>query len=259
MFHKSLMTLAAVAVAAAFTASASAQTVDELIEKNIQARGGREKLKAVTSIRYTGKMMVGPGIEAPFVRESARPNKIRMEFTIQGMTAVQTFDGTNAWALMPFLGKKEAEAMSADELKEVEDQSDIDGPLVDYKEKGHTVELIGNEDIEGTPAFKLKVTKKNGGVDFAFLDAENFLEIKGTSKRTVRGQDVEFETTLGDYKEVDGVLYPHAIEQKAKGAPGAGGGFAVTIDKIETNPTLAAERFNKPESLAAPAAPEPKK
>ncbi len=253
MFRKSLMTFA---VAAVFAVSASAQTVDELIEKNIQARGGREKIKAVQSIRYTGKMMVGPGMEAPFVRESARPNKMRMEFTIQGMTAVQTFDGTNAWALMPFLGKKEAEAMSADELKEVEDQADIDGPLVDYKEKGHTVELIGKEDIEGTPAYKLKVTKKNGGVDFTYLDAENFLEIKGTSKRTVRGQDLEFETALGDYKEVDGVLYPYSIEQKAKG--GSGSGFAVTIDKIETNPTLSAERFSKPASVATPAAPEPK-
>lgn len=253
MYRKSLMTFA---VAAVFAVSASAQTVDELIEKNIEARGGREKIKAVSSIRFTGKMMVGPGMEAPFVREAARPNKMRMEFTIQGMTAVQTFDGKDAWALMPFLGKKEAEAMSADELKDIEDQADLDGPLVDYKEKGHTVELIGKEDIEGTPAYKLKVTKKNGGVDFTYLDAENYLEIKGTSKRTVRGQDLEFETAFGDYKEVDGVLYPFSIEQKAKGGPG--GGFAVTIDKIETNPTLSADRFGKPAGAAAPAAPEPK-
>ncbi len=255
MLRKSLIT---VAVAALFAVSVSAQTVDELIEKNIAARGGREKLKAVESIRVTGKMMVGPGIEAPFVRESARPNKLRMEFTIQGMTAVQTFDGTSAWALMPFLGKKEAEAMSADELKDVEDQADIDGPLVDYKEKGHTVELIGKEDIEGTPAYKLKVTKKNGGTDFVYLDADSFLEIKGESKRTVRGQDVEIETSLGDYKEVEGVLYPYSIQQTPKGAQG-GGNFAITIEKIEVNPTLPADSFGKPASLpAAPEAKDPK-
>ena len=254
MLRKSLMTFA---VAAVFAVSAFGQTADELIEKNIQARGGLEKMKAVQSLRMTGKIVVGPGIEAPFVRETSRPNKIRLEFTIQGMTAVQTFDGTNAWALMPFLGKKEPEAMTADELKDVEDQADIDGPLVDYKAKGHTVELIGKEDIEGTPAFKLKVTKKNGDIDYTFLDAENFLEIKGQSKRMVRGQEVEVETSLGDYKEVDGVLYAYSIQQKPKGAQGAGG-LAITIDKIETNPTLTADRFAKPASLTPPAAPQPK-
>ncbi len=250
--------LTSFAVAAIFATTAFAQTADELIEKNIQARGGREKMNAVKTLRMTGKIVVGPGIEAPFVREASRPNKLRMEFTIQGMTAVQTYDGTNAWALMPFLGKKDAEAMSADELKEVEDQADIDGPLVDYKSKGHTVELIGKEDIEGTPAYKLKVTKKNGGVDYTYLDSETFLEIKGESKRTVRGQEVELETSIGDYKEVDGVLYPFSVQQKPKGAQAAGNNFAVTIEKIETNPTLADDRFGKPASLPGPAAPQPK-
>lgn len=254
MFRKTLMTFA---VASIFAASAFAQTADELIEKNIQARGGREKMQAIKSLRMTGKILVGPGIEAPFVRETARPNKIRMEFTIQGMTAVQTYDGTDAWALMPFLGKKEPEAMSADELKDVQDQADIDGPLVDYKTKGHTVELIGKEEIEGTPAYKLKVTKKNGDIDFTYLDAESFLEIKGNSKRTMRGQEVEIETSIGDYKEVDGVLFPYSIQQKAKGAQG-GGNFEITIEKIESNPTFSADRFAKPASMPAPAAPQPK-
>jgi outer membrane lipoprotein-sorting protein len=254
MLRKSLMTFA---VAAVFAVSAFGQTADELIEKNIQARGGLEKMKAVKSLRLTGKIVVGPGIEAPFVRETSRPNNVRLEFTIQGMTAVQTFDGTNAWALMPFLGKKEPEAMTADELKDVEDQADIDGPLIDYKAKGHTVELIGKEDIEGTPAFKLKVSKKNGDIDYTYLDAESFLEIKGQSKRSIRGQEVEVETSFGDYKEVDGVLFAYSIQQKAKGTQ-AGGNMAITIDKIETNPTLAADRFGKPASLAAPAAPQSK-
>jgi hypothetical protein len=256
MLRKSLMTFA---VAALFAASAFAQTVDEVIEKNIQARGGRDKMNAAQTLRMTGKIMVGPGIEAPFVRETARPNKIRLEFVIQGMTAVQTYDGTNAWALMPFLGKKEPEAMTPDELKDVEDQADVDGPLVDYKAKGHNVELIGKEDIEGTPAYKLKVTKKNGDIDYIYLDADSFLEIKAEAKRTIRGQEVELETSLGDYKEVDGVLYPYSIQQKPKGASGAGN-FAITVDKIEVNPTLSADRFGKPASLpAAPAAPAPPK
>ncbi len=241
--------LATLSMAAA--SFAQAPTADEVIEKSIAAKGGREKMKAISALRMTGKMLVGPGIEAPFTLDMARPAKMRMEFSIQGMTAVQTFDGEAGWALMPFLGKKEAEAMAEDDLKQARDQADIDGALVDYKDKGHAVEMVGKEDIEGTPAYKLKVTKKNGDIQHVFIDAESFLDIKVTSKNTVRGQEIETETSLGDYKEVAGVLMPYSIQSQAKGAPAGQGGFAMTIEKIEANPSLAADHFGKPTMAGA--------
>jgi len=244
-------TFAWLLVAGLMGAAAWAQTADEIIEKNIQARGGREKLKAVESVRMNGKMSMGP-MEAPFTLVMARPNKMRMEFTIQGMTGVQVYDGHTGWAVMPFMGKTEPEEIAGDDLKSLEDQADLDGALVDYKAKGHQVELLGKADLEGTPAYKLKLTKKNGDVNTIYIDAESFLEIRTEGKTKVRGQEMEFESTPGDYKPVAGVMFPHSLENKPKGAPG---GQTITIDKIEVNPTLAGSDFAKPQPAAKPPAP----
>jgi hypothetical protein len=231
----------------------STLSVDEIIAKNVEARGGMDKLKAVKTLRMTGKMVMGQGMEAPFTLEMVRPKKMRMEFTFQGMTGIQAYDGASGWAVMPFMGKKEPEPVAGDDLKNMEDQADFEGPLVDYKEKGHQVELIGKEDLEGTPAYKLKVTKKNGDVEYHYVDAEQFLELKVEGKQKVRGQEIEGESTLGDYKEVGGLVFPFSMQSKQKGAPG---GMTMTIDKIEINPDVAASRFDMPKA-EKPA--EPKK
>jgi outer membrane lipoprotein-sorting protein len=241
-------TFALLLVAGLTGAALHAQTADDIINKHLQARGGKDKIKAVQAERMTGKMVMGQGMEAPVVMELARPNKLRMEFTIQGMTGVQAYDGKAGWSVMPFMGKTDPEAMSADEIKQTENQADIDGPLMDYKEKGHQVELVGKEDVEGTPAYKLKVTKKNGDIVNIYIDADQYMQIKESGKVTIRGQEIESETTFGDFKPVDGVIYPFSIESKAKGAPG---GMTLTISKIEVNPTLDASRFTMP-----PAAPK---
>lgn len=244
-------TFALLLVAGLTGAALHAQTADDIINKHLQARGGKDKIKAVQSERMTGKMTMGQGMEAPVIMELSRPNKLRMEFTIQGMTGVQAYDGKAGWSVMPFMGKTDPEAMSADEIKQTEDQADIDGPLVDYKEKGHQVELIGKEDVEGTPAYKLKVTKKNGDIVNLFVDADQYMLIKESGKVTIRGQEIESETTFGDFKPVDGVIYPFSIESKAKGAPA---GMAITVSKIEVNPTLDASRFAMPAAAPKPAA-----
>jgi outer membrane lipoprotein-sorting protein len=234
--------------------AAWAQTVDEIIAKNVEAKGGLEKLKSVQSLRMTGKMMVGPGMEAPMVIETARPHKMRVEFTFQGMTGIQAYNGTSGWMVMPFMGKKDPEPMSADDLKQAEDQADIDGPLVDYKEKGHQVELLGKDEIEGTPVYKLKLTKKNGDVSTLYLDADSFLEIKAEGKAKVRGQEIEGETTFGDYKEVGGLVIAHSIQSKMKG--GQGPGQTITFEKVEINPDLPASRFEMPAKPAETPAPK---
>lgn len=239
MLRKSLAWLIVGTLAAA---AASAQTADEVIEKYIQAMGGREKIKAVQSVRLTGKMDNG-GMQAPFTMEIKRPRKVRVEFTIQGMTGTQAYDGTTGWLVMPFMGKKDPEVMSADDLKDIDDQADIDGPLVDYKAKGHQVELIGKENVEGTPAWKLKLTRKSGDVSYVYLDADAYLEIKEEGKHTIRGQEMEYENTKGDYKTVEGLVFPFSLQSKAKGAPA---GSTITLQKVEINPGLDDTRFVMP-------------
>lgn len=242
-------TFAWLLVAGLAGAAVQAQTADEIINKHLQARGGKDKIKAVQSERMTGKMVMGQGMEAPIVMEMARPNKMRMEFTLQGMTGVQAYDGKAGWSVMPFLGKTEPEAMSDEDIKQAEDQADMDGMLVDYKEKGHQVEYVGKEDVEGTPAYKLKVTKKNGDVVNVYIDADSYMEIRQAGKVKVRGQELEGQSTFGDFKTVDGLVFPFSIEQKAQGAPA---GMTISISKIEVNPTLDASRFTMP--AAKPAA-----
>jgi len=226
-----------------FAASVSAQSLDEILAKYAEARGGMDKVKAVKSMRMTGTTTMGPGIEAPITVEMKRPKYMRTELTLQGLTVVQAYDGQTAWAIMPFMGKKDAEALPEDQTKMAEEQADLDGVLIDSKEKGHTVELVGKESIEGTDAYKLKVTLKNGDVRYVFLDAEYFLEIRTEGTRTVRGSQVDFEASIGDYKEVDGLMFPHSIESGAKGSPQR---QKTTISKIELNPDLDDGRFKMP-------------
>jgi outer membrane lipoprotein-sorting protein len=247
MIRKSLVGIGII-VAGLLSTGAWAQTADELIEKNIQAKGGREKIEGIKTLRMTGKMTLGQGMEAPITMELARPDKMRTEFVVQGMTGVQTYDGKDGWALMPFMGKTDAEPISGKQLEALQEQADFDGLLMDYKAKGHTVELVGKEDLEGSPTYKLKVTKKNGDTGFYWLDAESFLEIKASGKTTVNGQEIEGESYFGYYKEAGGVIFAHSVENKAKGMPGS---MTITIDKIEINPDLPADRFGKPQAAKA--------
>jgi outer membrane lipoprotein-sorting protein len=236
-------------VAALLVPAVWAQTADEIIAKNIQARGGPDKLKSVQSIKATATMAMGPGMEAPGVLIQKRGNLARLEFTVQGLTAVQAYDGKNAWQIMPFTGKKDPERMSADEAKEVEEMADIDGPLVDYKSKGNQVELLGKEKIEGTDAYKLKVSLKNGDVQTEYIDADSFLEIKEETKRTVRGSEQVVESAIGDYKEVDGIVFPFAVESGVKGSPEK---QKLTITKMELNLPVDDSIFKMPAPAPAP-------
>ena len=200
----------------AFNFQVFAQDADEIVNKNIEARGGLEKLKALKIMKFSGKMTMPmqQGLEGPIVVYSKRPNQIRVEFTLQGMTGIQAYDGQTPWMVMPFMGVKDPQKMSEDDAKEIIEQADFDGPLVDYKEKGNTVELVGKEDLEGTPAFRLKVTLKNGEVRHFFIDAENYLDLKVTRTTKREGTELTVDTFLGDYKEVGGLMVPYSIEAR---------------------------------------------
>jgi outer membrane lipoprotein-sorting protein len=209
--------------------------------------GGLDNLKALESAKFTGKMTMGMGAEAPFTMYFKRPQRARMEFTMQGMTGIQAFDGETAWMIMPFMGKSDPEVMADDQAKNMREQADLDGPLVDWQKKGHQVELIGLEDVEGTEAYKVKVQLENGDLRYHFLDGEYFITIKQEGKTTIQGNEVEFETTLSDYKEVAGLMFPHSIESKPKGAEE---GQVITIEAVEVNVEIDDDMFTMPEKSA---------
>jgi hypothetical protein len=240
VMHRILLGIAGAAILAT---SVSAQTGDEIVAKYIKAVGGMEKIQAVTTLRRTGKVIAGGGFELPIVQENKRPNMMRQEITLQGLTGVNAYNGKIGFKIEPWQGKKDAESLSEEEMKQVVEDSDFDGPLVNYQQKGNKVEFVGMEPVEGTDAYKLKVTLASGEVRFYFMDTDYYVPIKIETKRIIRGAEVETETSLGDYKEVDGWYLPFSLESGLKGSQSRG---KVAYDKIEANVAIDDSRFVAP-------------
>jgi len=207
------------------------RTVDDLIAKNIEAKGGLAKIKAISSLRKIGRLQQGD-FTALVGQESKAPNLLRQTFTIQNMTQIQAYDGSIGWQISPFGGRKDPELLGEDELRDLVETADFYGPLVDYREKGHTVEYLGHDTVDGDDVFRLKVTLKNGDIVYYDLDPDSYLEIRTETQQFIRGSIRERVTDLGSYKQVNGVYFPYAIETRPKQVSNAA---KITIEKIEAN------------------------
>jgi hypothetical protein len=243
-----LNVLITVSICCAFS---SAQTADDLIAKNIQAMGGLEKIEAVKSIRITSKVAAGGGLTVAAGQENQRPSLIRETYSLQGMTAVQAYDGVTGWQIQPFGGKKDPELMGEDDLRDLLLDADFEGPLVHYKQKGSTVEFLGHDVVDGDDALRLKVTLKNGDIIYDYLDPDTFIEIRREIQEFIRGSVREHVLGLGSYKPVQGVMFPFSITQGTKDHPED---QITTIQKLEVNVTIDPSDFALPASLKPGAA-----
>jgi hypothetical protein len=233
-----------------FAQDKSQPTADELIAKNIEAKGGATALHDLQSLRLKGKLLVQQGqIELAYLQTKKRPEEVRSEASLQGMTQIQAYDGKEGWKVSPFFGRKDPERMAADDVKALVEDTEIDGALVDWKEKGSTVEYLGTEDVDGTPAHKLKVVRKNGDVSFVYLDPDHFLEIRIVTGRMRHGAYEEVETDLGDYEKAGGVFVPTSIESGRKGSPDK---QRTIIDKVEANVPVDETIFHFPGQISLP-------
>ncbi|HKD83260.1 MAG TPA: hypothetical protein VKB58_00840 [Terriglobales bacterium] len=223
------------------------QTAEELIQKNIEARGGLNKINAVKTLRITGRAERSGRSPVVVVIERKRPNEMRQDTTRAGMTSVQAYDGKQGWAILPFSGRKEPQLMGEDDLRDLQLEADIDGPLVDYKAKGNTVEYMGHDTVDGDDALRLKVTLKDGDVLYYDLDPDSYLEIRRESQEFIRGSVKEQVTEYGSYKVVDGVMYPFSLAFWPKNDPAHP--VTMSIDKIEVNVPLEQSQFAVPTSL----------
>ena len=224
-----------------------AQTVDELVAKNIEAKGGLDRIKAVKTRRMTGRAEQSDQPPLTVVVENARPDDIRRDITVAGMTVVRAYDGRAGWMIQPFSGRKDPQLMGEDDLRDLTLDADIDGPLVDYKAKGNTVEYMGHDTVDGDDALRLKVTLKNGDILYYELDPDTYLEIRRQSQEFIRGSVKEQVTEYGSYKAVEGVMYPFSMAIWPKSDPTQA--RTVTIDKVEVNVPLAESVFAVPPSL----------
>ena len=235
MYSRLVFVVVLAVLSGPFLKSQTAPTlsVDELVAKNIEAKGGAAALNAVESLKLTGKLLVNQGqVQLTYVQTKKRPGEVRTDATLQGMTAVQAYDGKEGWKISPFQGRKDPEKMSADDCKSLIEDAEMGGPLVNWKEKGSTVSYLGTEDVDGTQAHKLKVVRKNGDVNFVYLDPDHFLDIRILSQRVEQGAQIEVETDLGDYEKIGGIFIPFSIEAGPKNSTDK---QKIELDKAEAN------------------------
>jgi hypothetical protein len=204
----------------AIAAAAQDLTLDQILKKNEDALGGAEAISKVQTLKMSAKMVMGGGkMEVLMTISTKRPHSVRVESVVQGKTIVAAYDGTTAWTVNPLAGSSEPQKMD-EKLAASLATSDIDdslGSLARLKAAGHTVELLGKEDVEGSQTYRIKITRKNGMIASYFLDAGTFLPIKSISKVSQMGQDIEVEAYPGNYKKVGGILFPHSVDQKIGG------------------------------------------
>jgi outer membrane lipoprotein-sorting protein len=220
-----------VVIVAACTAPVAAQpptTVDEIVAKNLAAKGGAEKLRAITSVKTRGRIKGARG-DLPVVVWTMRPNLMRRELTSDGQTQVVAFDGKTLWGINPLLGGRPQEITGPGAERTRQDADDFDSVLLDYAQKGYKVELVPAENAGAGP--RLRVTKKNGTVQEIHLSPETFLEDKITMQVDQGGRKGVLATELSNYKSVDGMMVPFTIRQTLNGQLAA----EVQYEQVEFN------------------------
>jgi outer membrane lipoprotein-sorting protein len=230
----------------------SAQTVDQVLAKVFTARGGLLKIRAVKSQRITGTISFGSDASGPFSVELKRPMKMHMQLTVQNLTMVRVFDGKEGWANNPFAGKMNPDAMSEEDLRNISEEADFDGPLVDHKRKGNQVELVGKDKVDDKDVWRVKLTTKNGDVRHYLFDGTSFLLLKWEGKRHAEGREIPVESYFRDYRDVGGLKFAFEINS---GNSANDLTQKIEIDNIDLNPQLPDSEFVKPAPPAEPNAP----
>jgi outer membrane lipoprotein-sorting protein len=226
-------------VALALPVVSPAQTVDEIVAKNLKAKGGVEKWKSISTVKMTGTFSA-QGMDGPMSLLAKRPNLSRQEITMNGRKLVQAFDGTTPWMILPDSGM--AREMPPAQGESVRNNADFDGPLMDYQAKGHKIELVGKEKVGGTEVYHLKLTKKGGSIEHYYLDTESGIEVKRTVDVDASGVKQTVETELSNFKSIDGIMIPHVMKQTVNGTPVA----QMTVEKIEFNAPIEDSLFRMP-------------
>jgi len=229
---------------------AAAQSTDEMIAKHVAARGGLAALNAIKTLKMTGNLRPGGfDVKLAYDETIARPGSVRIDATLQGLTVVQAYDGTSGWQIQPFQGRKDPEALSADDTKTLQEEADFEGPLIDAKAKGARIDSLGNVDVDGAPAWAIRATLKNGDQQTYYLDPDAWLTVRVVTRQLVRGAETLTQTDFGDYEKVDGVYFPFEV---ASGPKGSTVQQRITYDKIVANGPVDPTFFERPNIAPAP-------
>lgn len=220
----------------------SAQNLDEIISKHITAMGGAEKLSRLSSMRITAEMDI-MNMKVPITTTIVQNKGFRSETVIQGMTIVQAVNGNSGWAINPMSGQTKAVALPEEAVKSMISETDLTG-LYNYKEKGYTLALDGEEDLAGAKVYKVTMTLKNGIRRTNYISKDTFYILKIIVQTSINGQDIKSENTQSDFRQVDGIFYPFTSEVITSAMPGAT--MAIKIGTLEVNPKIDESIFAMP-------------
>ncbi len=223
-----------------FAGSLIAQDLDEILSNYFETIG-QDKVLKVNTMTMKGKILQ-QGMELPIMLQMKRPGKVRMEASIQGQKIIQSFDGENGWMINPMAGSLDPQDLGPEEIKEIKQMGDMDGDLYDYAAKGHQVELIGKEEMEGTPTYKVKLTRKDGDKTIYYFDVESYVILKTETTRTIQGVDQTFEQFPGNYKMVEGMAMPYNISSSYQGQTY----MEIVIDTVEIDQEIPDSLFVRP-------------
>jgi hypothetical protein len=191
--------------------SVHAQTAEEIISKHIDAIGGADAWRKVNSVKMEGSLQV-QGAELTVTQYVAHGKGTRQEFSVGGMTGFMIITPTAGWNFMPFQGQQSPEPMTAEDVAKSQSDMDAQGILVDYAAKGHTVEYLGKDDVDGTECFKLKVTPKGEDPETMYFDTKNYLLIRQVSKMNRNGMEMEQTTNFSNYEKLpEGILVAKSL------------------------------------------------
>jgi outer membrane lipoprotein-sorting protein len=214
--------------------------VDDVVAKHLAAKGGVEKLRAVESVRSSGRIKTPRGV-FEVTNWAKRPNMTRREITVEGQAQVVAYDGKVLWGINPLMspGAREITGPAAEHTRR--DAEDFDSVLLDYKNKGYKVELVPPES-SGAKGPRLRVTKKNGSVQEISLNPETMLEDRITMEVNQQGKTAVIATEFSNYRQVDGLMVPFTIRQTFNGQPQG----EVVYEQVQFNVPLGDDLFRMP-------------
>ena len=220
-----------------------AQTADEIVAKHIEAIGGADKWKAVKAMEMNNKFTVqGMDIASKTVIVSGK--SLRTDISVMGQEIISAIDGETGWAQQPAMmgGTGEPEDMPGALIKESRKQVYLGGSLLNYKDNGATIELVGKEKLEGVDVYHLKMIEKGGDVTNLFVSTANYYVLKSAGKRNIQGKEIEAEVNFSNFKQIEGLTFPYTMET----ASPMGGMITIETDSIKLNPKIDESIFKKP-------------
>lgn len=187
-----------------------AQTLDEVINKNIEARGGKEAISKLKSMVTECEIDAG-GQKIPMKLYASHNKGFRMEMTMMGMDNYMVANTKEGASFFPIQGQKGPEAMPAEMVASMQSSFDLAGEFIGWKEKGLKLELQGEEEVEGTMCFKILCVYPNKKEKRFFIDKESYQIIRENEKFEVNGKEMDGNQDFGNFKKVDGYTLPFSM------------------------------------------------